>query len=130
MVNRPQYYGAIQNARKANDSGPFIEFTLSAIYEIITEQARRQVKHEVQHQVELSAVQLAALKSLHDKTLSRKEIFALIGMNGDSRSFKRHIEPLLTEGLIGMTIPDKPNSSLQKYRLIDKGIALMEMSNT
>ena len=124
--NRPQYYQAIVDARKANDSGSFIEFTLSALYEIITEQAKRQVKHQVKHKVELTATQLAVLKSLENKTLSRKEIFAVIGMNGDSRSFKRHIMPLLTEGIIEMTVPDKPNSRLQKYRLTDKGRALTE----
>jgi Fic family protein len=37
--NRPQYYKAIENARKADDSGAFIEYTLSALYEIISEQA-------------------------------------------------------------------------------------------
>nr|WP_274428228.1 Fic family protein [Acetonema longum] len=119
--NRPQYYQAIENASKANDSGVFIEFTLSAIYEIIAEQAKHQVKHEDKHQVELSDTQLAVLNALKNKTLSRKDIFAAIGMNGDSRSFKRHIEPLLDEGLIEMTVPDKPNSRMQKYRLAEAG---------
>jgi Fic family protein len=125
--NRPQYYQAIEAARKANDSGAFIEFTLSAIYSIIAEQEkyqiRHQVKHQDKHQVDLSETQLAVLDALKNKSLSRKEIFAAIGMNGDSRSFKRHIEPLLTEGLIEMTVPDRPNSRLQKYRLMDKGVA-------
>ena len=35
--NRSQYYQVIEEARKANDSGVFIEFTLSAIFDIITE---------------------------------------------------------------------------------------------
>jgi len=35
--NRPQYYKAIEDARKANDSGVFIEFTLAALFDIITE---------------------------------------------------------------------------------------------
>ncbi|MDR0928503.1 MAG: Fic family protein [Oscillospiraceae bacterium] len=38
--NRPQYYQAIQQARRANDSGAFIAFTLSAIYETIQQQAK------------------------------------------------------------------------------------------
>jgi Fic family protein len=33
--NRPQYYQAIQEARRSDDSGVFIEFTLGAIYETI-----------------------------------------------------------------------------------------------
>jgi len=47
--NRPQYYAAIEAARKANDSGVFIEFTLSALNEVIAEQEKHQVKHQVEH---------------------------------------------------------------------------------
>jgi Fic family protein len=119
--NRPQYYAAIEAARKINDSSVFIEFTLSALLEIISEQAKHQVKHEDKHQVELSDMQIAVLNALNGKALSRKEIFATIQINGDSRSFKRHIEPLIIDGFIEMTVPDKPNSRLQKYRLTDNG---------
>jgi hypothetical protein len=59
------------------------------------------------------------LKTLESKPLSRKDIFAVIGLAGDSRSYKRNIEPLLSSGLIEMTVPDKPNSRLQKYRLTE-----------
>lgn len=119
--NRAQYYKAIEDARKANDSGIFIEFTLSAIDEIIDEQVRHQVRHQDKHQVELTNTQLAVLKSLKNKALSRKEIFAAIGLNGDSRSSKRHIEPLIEANIIEMTVPDKPKSRLQKYRLTVAG---------
>jgi Fic family protein len=37
---RPQYYQAIETARKANDSGAFIEFTLSAVLDAIADQVR------------------------------------------------------------------------------------------
>jgi Fic family protein len=47
---RPQYYQAILDARKANDSGAFIEFTLSAVLDTITEQEKHQVKHQDKHQ--------------------------------------------------------------------------------
>jgi Fic family protein len=39
--NRPQYYQAIEDARSANDSGAFIEFTLSALLETIEVQAEQ-----------------------------------------------------------------------------------------
>lgn len=111
----------ISDARKANDSGVFIEFTLSALYEIVAEQAKHQVEHEDKRQVELTDAQIAVLKSLKHKPLSRKEVSAAVQMNGDSRSYKRHIEPLLGMGFIEMTVPEKPNSRLQKYRLTEAG---------
>ncbi len=36
---RPHYYDALQNAQKTNDSGKFVEFTLSAILEAVESQA-------------------------------------------------------------------------------------------
>jgi hypothetical protein len=40
----------------------------------------------------------------------------------DRKSFReRYLKTALTDGLIEVTIPDKPNSRLQKYRLTDKG---------
>ena len=118
---RPQYYEAIEAARNANDSGLFIEFTLSAVLDTIADQEKHQVKREDKHQVDSTDTQIEVLTSLKGKALSRKEIFAAIGRNGDSRSFKRHIEPLIEAGLIEMTVPDKPTSRLQKYRLTDRG---------
>ncbi len=127
--NRPQYYQAIQAARKINDSSMFIEFTLSSLYTIITQQEKHQAEHQDKHQVDLFGVAIAILKALDGKTLSRKEIFEAIGMNGDSRSFKRNIEPIITGGFVEMTVPDKPNSKLQKYQLTDKGAAIIRIEN-
>jgi len=43
--------------------------------------------------------------------------------------FKRiYLDPALADGLIEMTIPDKPTSRLQKYRLTEKGRKLLENS--
>jgi Fic family protein len=135
--NRSQYYQAIEDARKANDSGVFIEFTLSAILDTIKAQEqyqakrddKHQVKHGDKHQVELSDTHFAILKTLKAGNLSRREIFAAIDMSGDTRSFNRNIVPLLSGGLIEMTVPDKPNSKLQKYRLTNKGKAAIKKHN-
>jgi predicted transcriptional regulator len=66
---------------------------------------------------------LTVLKLLEVASLSRKEIFAALGMSGDTRAFRRYIEPLLTDSYAEMTVPDKPNSKLQKYRITNKGKA-------
>jgi Fic family protein len=132
--NRPRYYEAIEGARKVNDAGVFIEFTLSAILDILAVQEKHQVEHQDKHQVkhmgkqsaELNEVAVSVLKALENRSLPRKEIFAAIGMSGDSRSFKRNIEPLISGGFIEMTVPDKPNSRLQRYRLTDRGESVIK----
>ena len=124
-TNRSDYYQAIERAHRANDSGVFIEFTLAALYDSVVAQEKHQVEHQEKHQVELSDTQLAILQALVSRALSRKEIFAAIGLSGDSRSLKRHVGPLLKTGIVEMTAPGSPNSRLQKYRLTENGKHLL-----
>ncbi len=46
---------------------------------------------------------------------SRKEIQTHIGLTGRSYFNNHYLKPLLASGKLKMTIPDKPNSRLQKY---------------
>jgi len=120
--NRGQYYQAIEDSHGANDAGPFIEYTLHSVLDTIIDQE----KHQVEHQVERSKIQISVLRSLGERSLSRKEMFGYLGITGDSRSFKRNIQPLLDEGLIEMTVPAKPTSRIKRYRLTAKGRALVQ----
>jgi len=51
------------------------------------------------------------------------ELMAISGRSDRTKFRQQVINPLLVDGLIEMTIPDKPRSSLQKYRLTGKGSA-------
>ena len=42
------------------------------------------------------------------------EIGALLGYK-DKKTIRKYLNPLLEEGLIGRTVPDRPNSRNQKY---------------
>ncbi|MGV8135313.1 MAG: Fic family protein [Mangrovibacterium sp.] len=59
---------------------------------------------------------------------SRNEIFHFLGMENQTLNFRNHIKPLIDFGIIEMTLPDKPNSRFQKYRLTDKGKKLLKQS--
>lgn len=53
--------------------------------------------------------------------ISRESLQSALGLS-DRKSFReRYLKPALADGLIEMTIPEKPNSRLQKYRLTGKG---------
>lgn len=53
--------------------------------------------------------------------MKRKEIQALLGLKHEDYFREAYLSPALEAGLIEMTIPDKPRSSKQKYRLTKKG---------
>lgn len=54
-------------------------------------------------------------------TLGNAEILAELGLKSRRRMRENYLAPALKAGLIEYTIPDKPNSRLQKYRLTAKG---------
>ena len=54
---------------------------------------------------------------------SRSEIAAAIGHKSISSSIRQAVADLMTAGLMEYTVPEKPNSRLQKYRLTPKAVA-------
>ena len=58
--------------------------------------------------------------------MSRLEIQAALNLRHEDHFRAAYLVPALEAGLIEMTIPDKPRSSKQKYRLTDKGKALLK----
>ncbi|HCS65276.1 MAG TPA: cell filamentation protein Fic, partial [Cellvibrio sp.] len=63
------------------------------------------------------------LKALKGE-MSHDDLQAALGLQ-DRKSFsERYLKPALNAGLIEMTISEKPNSRLQKYRLTEIGLGL------
>ena len=61
---------------------------------------------------------LALLKT---QALSKAEISTHLGQKEVSGQLNKVIRSLIAQGLIEYTLPDKPNSRLQKYRLTQAG---------
>ena len=63
----------------------------------------------------------AIVNALGSGPLSAAELVDTLGLKSKTGAFKRSLQKLLDKGLAEYTIPDKPNSRLQKYRLTEKG---------
>lgn len=66
------------------------------------------------------------LKLLESSELGRKEVADVFRVSSRSGYFKRFLADLVEDGLVEYTIPEKPRSRLQKYRLTEKGRSALE----
>ena len=57
--------------------------------------------------------------------MSRKQLRQALSLKGEENFRNLYLVPALEGGLIEMTIPEKPKSRLQKYRLTAKGRSLL-----
>jgi ATP-dependent DNA helicase RecG len=64
------------------------------------------------------ALETRVLGLLENGALSRSELSRLIGQRRVSGQLHVTIKSLLSQGLIAYTVPQKPGSRLQKYRLV------------
>ena len=86
----------------------FVEFLAKAIYDTFTQITRNDTE-QVTEQV------FKILEVMGDEKLSAKEIMDKIGIKHRPIFRQNHLTPATQLGLVKMTIPDKPNSSKQKY---------------
>ena len=62
--------------------------------------------------------------------MTRTEMQAALGLKGRANFEERYLKPALSQGLVEMTIPDKPKSRLQKYRKTLLGQEILERYKT
>ena len=89
------------------------------------------VRRRVNCALVLSAVaaptpQVEKLLRAAESPLSREELQQQVGL-ADRKHFRETLlNPLIGAGWLAMTIPEAPNSRLQKYRLTAKGRAWLD----
>ena len=110
-IHQAEYYKAINASSAIGKATPFIEFMLNIILDTV-KTSSPQVSHQVNPQVE-------KLLTVLNGEMTAKELMIKLNLK-DRKSFrKNHLVLALKTNLIEMTIPDKPNSRLQKYRRRD-----------
>lgn len=77
---------------------------------------------QVEAQVELPKWQVSILKACRASEQTGKQLLAVAGYKNRTGNFKKGLQRLIDEHFIAYTIPDKPNSRLQKYRVTEKGL--------
>lgn len=122
-ASQSQYYQAINQSTQQSDCAAFIEFMLKVINNTLQDNHKQlrqddatyQISPQVTPQVNPQVAQLLPL--LQRGPLGRDQLQQLLQLK-DRKSFSaRYLQPALQAGLIEMTVPDKPNSRLQQYRL-------------
>jgi Fic family protein len=114
--HQAEYYVALQESTRQTNSAPFITFMLRMILDTVTS-STPEVAPEVTPEVRLLSVLSGEM--------TRQRLKEALGLKDDEHFRKAYLLPALEAGLVEMTIPDKPRSSKQKYRLTDKGRQVM-----
>lgn len=95
-------------------------------FEIRLPLAKDQVVQQVTEQVTEQVGKL--LWQFGNKPVDGKSLMNAVGISHRPTFLYSYLQPALNVGLVEMTIPDKPRSSKQKYRLTDKGKKWVELN--
>lgn len=104
--------------RRKSVSPSTIDETIDEIRRILEEKTTQDIINLVNPVFDRMARMLYLLQS---GAYKRAEIFAYAGLKNETNNINRSLKVLETMNLVEMTIKDKPRSSLQMYKLTDKG---------
>ena len=114
LIHRYQanYYQAIDNCNKKGESTEFIEFMLKMIDETLDEALKTPTIPLNQEEININKL-LSCLEL--NTPLSAKEIMKKLNIKSKDTLRNKYLHPAIKQGLIKLTIPDKPNSKNQMY---------------
>jgi len=117
--HQAEYYAVLNKSTENAESSVFIEFMLRMILGAVTSLFTPEVTPHVTPEVRKM---LSILKG----EMTRKEIQQILGLKDEKHFRTAYQQPAIAARLIEMTVPDKPNSRLQKYRITPKGVAVVK----
>ena len=105
------YYDAIVRSTSEGSSTAFVEFMLSRIDEVLNRVIAQE--HAGSAQSEQVRRLLAAME--YDAPYTAAALMKLLGLKSRDALRNNYLAPAIEEGLIQMTMPDKPTSRNQRY---------------
>ena len=114
------YHAALSQADSAGESTPFVEFLLDALHVALNEAVTSNVEHTD------PATDPKLLYVFQEKPEQGiASLMEKLGLNHHPTFRRNCLNPALAQVYVEHTIPDKPSSPTQKYRLTEKGHQLI-----
>lgn len=88
------------------------------------------VKAPVEAPVALTDTDKKILRALAERPRGRSPLLSALGYSQPTGNYKAAMAKLLQAKLIELTLPDKPNSRMQQYRLTEQGKAFLKQTKT
>ena len=114
------YYRVLAQADGRGEATPFVEFMLQALRSGIEEAVTSDhVSDQVSDQV------LRLLDALRSGEIGATDLMARLNLSHRPTFRKNYLEPAFSAGFIERTQPESPRSPTQRYRLTEKGKAVI-----
>lgn len=113
-LRQEEYYNALGKSDTDADSCAFVEFLLQVIMDTLQNTTVVGNDDVEEHRDPLVD---KLREAIGNDVLSAFEIMKRLGLSHRPTFRQNYLNPALSNGIVEMTIPDKPNSRNQKYRL-------------
>ena len=110
--------------------GLWTEFPFGKAYLALLKERQGPTTPEVAPEVTMEVTMEVRLLRLMKTDMTRQALRAALGLRNDDHFRRAFLLPALASGLIEMTIPDKPTSRLQKYRITEAGRRRLQATET
>lgn len=120
------YHAALSQADSAGESTPFVEFLLDALHVALNEAVTSNVEHtDPATDPDTDPVQRLLYVFREKPEQGIASLMEKLGLNHKPTLRRNYLNPALAQGYLERTLPDKPSSPTQKYRLTEKGRQLI-----
>lgn len=111
-------YAALAQADSAGESTPFVEFLLDTLHVALSEAVTSDVEHTDPVTDPVKKL-LYVFREKPEQGIAT--LMEELGLSHRPTFRQNYLNPALAQGYMERTIPDRPNSPAQKYRLTEKG---------